>query len=69
MQLCERTFIRFTSHGRTYSMPEALVIHTEPHPGIPDGLYLMLADGRQLAAENIEHTIVITEAPAAHGVA
>ena len=67
MQLRERLFIRFTSRGKTYSVPDELIVHTEPHPAIPDGAYLILADGRQFAAEKIEHTIVITEAPATLG--
>ncbi|MGT3245074.1 hypothetical protein ACVSUJ_21510 [Yersinia enterocolitica] len=60
--LKERLVTRFTSNGKRYEIDNSLIVHTEPCSAIPDGMYLFLADGKQMTASQMEFIRVIEEA-------
>lgn len=60
--LQERLITRFTSNGKRYEIDDSLIVHTESCSSVPDGLYLFLADGKQMTASEVEFIRVIEEA-------
>ncbi|KAB7715725.1 hypothetical protein GBN32_00365 [Plesiomonas shigelloides] len=61
MHIDEKRILRFTVRGQLYEVDESLVLHTEPHRTVPGCAYIVLANGRQLSAENIEFVTKIEQ--------
>lgn len=60
--LKERLVTRFTSNGKRYEIDDSLIVHTERCSSTPDNLYLFLANGKQMTANQVEFIRVIEEA-------